>query len=67
MLMDDVQLGANCALHGCIIGSGCVLGEGVRLRDCQVAPGYSLPAGTELTEEVLPPAPQAAAAHGRGE
>lgn len=25
--------------------------------DCQLAPGYSVPAGAELTEEVLPPAP----------
>ena len=57
VLMDDVRLGANCAVHGCIISTGCSLGEGVRLRDCQLAPGYAVPAGAELTEEVLPPPP----------
>ena len=57
VLMDDVRLGANCAVHGCIISAGCSLGEGVRLRDCQLAPGYAVPAGAELTEEVLPPPP----------
>ena len=57
VLMDDVRLGANCAVHGCIISAGCSLGEGVRLRDCHLAPGYAVPAGAELTEEVLPPPP----------
>ena len=55
--MDDVRTGPNCSLHNCIISSGCSLGDGARLRDCQLAPGYAVPAGVELTEEVLPPAP----------
>ena len=56
VVMDDVRTGPSCAVHNCVLSQGCVLGEGARLRDCYLAPGYAVPAGAELTEEVLPAA-----------
>lgn len=56
VLLDDVRTGPGCSIRGCVLGAGCVVGEGARLVDCQLAPGYAVPAGAELSEETLPPA-----------
>ena len=51
--MDNVVVGDNCTIQNSILSNGVQLKERAAVKDCQVGPGYSVPAGVELKGEVL--------------
>ncbi|GAX72742.1 hypothetical protein CEUSTIGMA_g198.t1 [Chlamydomonas eustigma] len=53
VLMDNVVVGDNCTVQNSILATGVQLKERASVKDCQVGPGYTIPAGVEYKGEVL--------------
>lgn len=51
--MAGVDVGANCHVQNSVLSTGCRLGDGCSVKDCSLGPGYCVPAGAELDEELL--------------
>ena len=43
----------NCIIQNSILATGVQLKERASVKDCQVGPGYTVPAGVEYKGEVL--------------
>ena len=53
VLHEDVVLEEGAAVQGCVVGRGASVGVRANLRDCQVAPGAVVAAGSEHRSESL--------------
>lgn len=49
--MDGAQIGEKSVISGCVVGKKAVVGKGVTLKDCEVADGKDIAAGTEAKNE----------------
>jgi hypothetical protein len=48
--MDGATIGPNTVLQQGFVGANARIGANCNLKDCQVGPGVSVPAGTRLLE-----------------
>lgn len=53
MLLEGVVVADGCHIQNSVVSANCCLAEGAGLKDCQVGPGYAVPAGADLRGEAL--------------
>jgi NDP-sugar pyrophosphorylase family protein len=51
VVMNGATISPNSVLQQCLVGANARIGTGCNLKDCQVGPGATVPAGTRSTKK----------------